>query len=62
MSRNTLRGQSWNNLDSSIFKTTPLTERVNLQLQFNVFNTFNRQYLGTPGAFLGATNFLSYSL
>ncbi|HEX3470442.1 MAG TPA: TonB-dependent receptor [Silvibacterium sp.] len=57
--RNTLRGQSWNNLDSSIFKNTPITERINLQLQFNVFNTFNRQFLGTPGAFLGATNFLS---
>ncbi len=59
VSRNTLRGQSWNNLDSSIFKTTPITERINLQLQFNVFNTSNRQYLGTPGAFLGASNFLS---
>jgi hypothetical protein len=59
VSRNTLRGQSWNNLDSSIFKTTPLTERVSMQLQFNVFNTFNRQFLGTPGVQLGANNFLS---
>jgi hypothetical protein len=57
--RNTLRGDPWNNLDSSIFKTTPITERVGLQLQFSVFNIFNRQYLGTPGAFLGASNFLS---
>ncbi|MGA9242312.1 MAG: TonB-dependent receptor [Silvibacterium sp.] len=57
--RNTLRGQSWNNLDSSIFKTTPITERINLQLQLNVFNTFNRQFLGTPGAFLESPTFLS---
>jgi hypothetical protein len=57
--RNTLRGQSFNNLDSSIFKTTAITERIKMQLQFNVFNTFNRQFLGTPGAFLGATNFLT---
>ncbi|HKF46111.1 MAG TPA: TonB-dependent receptor [Terracidiphilus sp.] len=57
--RNTLRGQSFNNLDSSIFKTTSITEQVKLQLQFNVFNTFNRQFLGTPGAFLGAPNFLT---
>jgi outer membrane receptor protein involved in Fe transport len=57
--RNTLRGQTFNNLDSSIFKTTSITERIKLQLQFNVFNTFNRQFLGTPGAFLGATSFLS---
>lgn len=57
--RNTLRGQSFNNLDSSIFKTTSITERVGLQLQLNVFNTFNRQYLGTPGTFLGAPSFLT---
>jgi len=57
--RNTLRGQTFNNLDSSIFKTTKLSERLTMQLQLNVFNTFNRQYLGTPGSFLGATNFLT---
>jgi len=57
--RNTLRGQSWNNLDASIFKTTPITERVSLQLQLNVFNSLNRQYYGTPGAFLGASDFLT---
>ena len=59
--RNAVRGQSFNNLDSSIFKTTQLTERFSLQLQLNVFNTFNRQYYGTPGAFLGAFNFLTTS-
>jgi hypothetical protein len=57
--RNTLRGQTFNNLDSSIFKTTKLSERLTMQLQLNVFNTLNRQYLGTPGAQLGATNFLT---
>jgi len=57
--RNTLRGQSYNNLDASIFKTTRLTERINMQLQLNVFNSLNRQYLGTPGAFLGASSFLT---
>jgi hypothetical protein len=59
VSRNTLRGQSFNNLDASIFKTTKLSERLSMQLQLNVFNTFNRQYLGTPGAQLGASDFLS---
>jgi hypothetical protein len=57
--RNTLRGQTFNNLDSSIFKTTKLSERFSLQLQLSVFNTLNRQYLGTPGAQLGAFNFLT---
>jgi hypothetical protein len=57
--RNSIRGQSYNNLDASLFKTTELTERVSLQLQMSAFNVFNRQYLGTPGAFIGAPNFLS---
>jgi len=57
--RNTLRGQSWNNLDASVFKTTQLSERLSLQLQLNVFNSLNRQYLGTPGAAMGAFNFLT---
>ena len=57
--RNTVRGQSWNNLDASVFKNTKLSERFNLQLQLNVFNSFNRQYYGTPGAFLGAASFLT---
>jgi hypothetical protein len=59
VSRNTLRAQTFNNLDASVFKTTALTERVNLQLQFNVFNSLNRQFLGTPNPQLGAFNFLS---
>jgi len=46
--RNSLRGQSWNSLDASIFKTTRLGEGVSLQLQVNAFNVLNRQYLGTP--------------
>ena len=57
--RNTVRGQSYNNLDASIFKTTAMTDRINLQLQLNAFNVLNRQFLGTPGAFIGAPNFLS---
>jgi hypothetical protein len=50
--RNSLRGQSWNNLDASVFKTTQLSERIGLQLQVNAFNVFNRQYLGTPNAYI----------
>ena len=57
--RNTLRGQSYDNLDASIFKTTAISERVGLQLQLNVFNVFNRQFLGTPGAFIGSSSFLT---
>ena len=59
VSRNTLRGQSFNNLDASTFKTTPIGERVSLQLQLSAFNSLNRQFLGVPGAFIGAPDFLS---
>lgn len=50
--RNTLRGQSNNNLDANIYKTTNITERTSLQLQLNVFNVFNRQYRGSPDNYL----------
>ncbi len=46
--RNTLRGQSWNNLDASLFKSTKLSEKLTLQLQLIAFNSLNRQYLGAP--------------
>ena len=48
--RNTLRGNSYNNVDASIYKNNKLTERVNLQLQFQVFNALNRGYYGIPDA------------
>jgi hypothetical protein len=46
--RNTLRGQDYNNLDASVFKTVPITERVHLQLQLNAYNVLNHQFYGTP--------------
>jgi hypothetical protein len=46
--RNILRAQPYNNFDASIFKTTKLTERVDMQLQLTAFNSLNHQYRGTP--------------
>ncbi len=46
--RNTLRGNTVNELDMSVFKTMKVTERVNLQFRINAFNVPNRSYLGTP--------------
>ncbi len=46
--RNILRGQAYNNLDASVFKTVSVTERVRLQLQMNAFNVLNHDFLGTP--------------
>ncbi len=53
--RNTLRGDSYNNVDASIFKNNKLSEHVNLQLQFQVFNVLNRAYYSAPDANLDDT-------
>jgi len=55
--RNILRGQPYDNVDASIFKTTKLSESVSLQLQLNAYNVFNHDFLGTP--LIGLTNFNS---
>jgi hypothetical protein len=46
--RNTLRGDSFNNLDLTVGKNVKLTKRVNMLLQVAAFNAFNRAYYGTP--------------
>ncbi len=48
--RNTLRGDSFNNLDLTVGKNIKLTERVNMSLQMSAFNALNRAYYGTPDA------------
>jgi hypothetical protein len=48
--RNTLRGDSFNNLDLTVGKNIKLRERVNMLLQVSAFNAFNRAYYGTPDA------------
>jgi hypothetical protein len=54
--RNTLRGPSFMQLDSSIYKDTKITERINLQLQLNAYNVLNHPYLGLPNTNSFATN------
>ena len=48
--RNTLRGDSFNNLDLTVGKNIKLTERVTMSLQMSAFNALNRAYYGTPDA------------
>ncbi|HXZ28799.1 MAG TPA: hypothetical protein VEG08_12475, partial [Terriglobales bacterium] len=50
--RNTLRAQTFNNLDFGVYKNFKMGERVTLQIQANGFNVLNRQYRGTPDPFL----------
>jgi len=46
--RGTLTGPGLADLDVSLFKTTPLTERANLQFRAEFFNVLNRANFGTP--------------
>jgi hypothetical protein len=43
-----LRAPGINNWDLSLFKNFPITERVDLQLRLESFNTFNHAQWGTP--------------
>jgi hypothetical protein len=59
--RNTLRGNTYNNADFSVFKNTKITERFTFRLEVDAFNVLNRSYYGTPGANLGDANFGSFN-
>jgi hypothetical protein len=58
-------GDSFNNVDASVFKTIQLTEHVTLRLEADAFNVLNRSYYGTPDKYigdLGAGSFNNFSL
>jgi hypothetical protein len=64
VSRNSLRGNSYNNMDASLYKNTHITERFNLQLRFQVYNVLNRNYFGAPDVDVdhaNAGNFLTFN-
>lgn len=46
--RNTLRGDSYNNVDVSVFKNTKVGERVTFQLGVYLYNALNRGYYSNP--------------
>ena len=48
LGRNSLIGPSYSNFDFSIFKTTPITEGVKIQLRAEIFNLFNHPNLSSP--------------
>jgi outer membrane receptor protein involved in Fe transport len=48
LGRNSLIGPGYRNFDFSIFKTTPLTEQVKLQLRAELFNLFNHPNFSSP--------------
>jgi outer membrane receptor protein involved in Fe transport len=54
--RNTLRSNTVNQLDMSLFKTVRINERFSGQLRMNVYNLPNRAYYQTPDALLNNAN------
>ncbi len=48
LGRNQLRGPAFKEFNFSVFKDTPLTERVNLQLRAEFFNLFNHPNFANP--------------
>jgi hypothetical protein len=55
LGRNTFEGPNFFGVDMSLFKNFQITERVGVQLRWEVFNVFNRTNFQLPGA-SGATN------
>jgi len=48
MGRNQLFGPGFSDVDFSVLKDTPITERVSTQFRIEIFNLFNRINLGSP--------------
>ena len=48
LGRNALRGPGYRNVDFSIFKDTPITENVKVQLRAEIFNIFNHPNFSNP--------------
>jgi hypothetical protein len=47
--RNILRGDSFNDVDFSVFKNTKLSERVTFRLEVDAYNVLNHAYFSAPG-------------
>jgi hypothetical protein len=56
-SRSLLRGQTYSELDTTLLKAIPITERVQLQLSLTAYNALNQMYLGTGDAAVNASDF-----
>ena len=57
LGRNVVRGPGFAQIDTSLSKKFPLTERVSMQLRVEAFNTFNHVNLTNPTLDLSSNNF-----
>ena len=56
LGRNVLRGFGQKRFDMGLAKRTSLTERVNLELRWDVFNVFNNVNFATPNNVIGTAS------
>jgi hypothetical protein len=56
LGRNVLRGFTQKRLDMGLSKRTQLTERVNFELRWDVFNVFNNVNFATPNNVIGTAS------
>ena len=52
--RNNIVGPGFRNVDLSIFKNTPIRERLNLRIMMDAFDVFNHPSWGMPNATSGS--------
>jgi hypothetical protein len=56
-SRSPLRGGSYSELDTSVMKSIPITERVQIQLSMTAYNALNQIYRNTGDAAVNSSDF-----
>jgi hypothetical protein len=59
LSRNKFYGPSFKDIDFSIFKNIPITERVKIQLRGEIYNMFNRINLASGAGSVGSTGMVT---
>jgi Carboxypeptidase regulatory-like domain/TonB dependent receptor len=59
LSRNKYYGPSFKDVDFSVFKNIPITERVRVQLRAEMYNLFNRINLASGAGSVGSNGFVS---
>jgi hypothetical protein len=57
LGRNTLRGQRYQDLDMSLFRSFPFAEKRKLEFRVEAFNILNHPTLGNPNGTINNVNF-----
>jgi len=57
LGRNPLYGPGFGSVDFSVFKTTPITERVRAEFRVEIFNLFNRTNYANPNTTYSSSSF-----